>query len=487
MVNENELQQEAVMLRNKLRNETDKEKKREIIVNDVSYNYNVLFTSFDIVNSTQYKVQRIEWLDEITNIFNELQKRIELKISEAQLWRVIGDEIIFIVKVNSISSLSDYVKKVFAIIQDMNLRLDDRLNHNYEKLKNINAIEIGLQGAIWLAPVTDESKNQKPNAPKNGNVFIRYNNVGRNPIKYVFEFMGNDIDTGFRIKKFTQKGRLVVSFELACLLAESTIDNSYLHIITFKRLKGVWDNKLYPIIWYHNDSTMQSEKFSESFKFDDASENELIKEYFENVQGKGILLNANMYENTFEALQIIIRERRFQYKIDAIKELFQESGNSRILSENDQIARLQLSAVCYDSDSGTILILKRSNEVVVNKGKWEFGHVIADSRLKNKDCVENGYKEKYGICISVEMENNRIDEQPIPLYLYQYERESEYPRGITVLAKVLNKEKVVNKGNEYVDVKWIREEEIEKLSPKECVEDLKNSLHKAFEYFRREG
>ena len=34
------------------------------------------------------------------------------------------------------------------------------------------------------------------------------------------EYLGRDIDTGFRLKAYTQCRRLIVSFELACLIAE---------------------------------------------------------------------------------------------------------------------------------------------------------------------------------------------------------------------------------------------------------------------------
>lgn len=50
------------------------------------------------------------------------------------------------------------------------------------------------------------------------NIQTEYESDGSNiPI---VEYLGRDIDTGFRLKAYTQRRRLIVSFELACLIAE---------------------------------------------------------------------------------------------------------------------------------------------------------------------------------------------------------------------------------------------------------------------------
>ncbi|WP_235699275.1 hypothetical protein [Clostridioides difficile] len=114
------------------------------------------------------------------------------------------------------------------------------------KLQNI----ISLKGAAWIAIV---SRNPNFNALENNE---QYENISAmydlsNNYK-IFEFLGNDIDAGFRISKQTCPERLVLSFELAYILSRKTDILSKLHIITYKKLKGIWKDKLYPIIWYHN-------------------------------------------------------------------------------------------------------------------------------------------------------------------------------------------------------------------------------------------
>lgn len=58
-----------------------------------------------------------------------------------------------------------------------------------------------------------------------------------------------------------------------------------LNIITYKKLKGIWKDKFYPIIWYHDQNAYPKGelKFEDSFSFDAYEENELVREYFDNI------------------------------------------------------------------------------------------------------------------------------------------------------------------------------------------------------------
>lgn len=56
-----------------------------------------LFFSFDIVNSSSYKdVNFFGWQEVLTTLLTSIQKDIAREIPEAQLWRVLGDEIVFL-------------------------------------------------------------------------------------------------------------------------------------------------------------------------------------------------------------------------------------------------------------------------------------------------------------------------------------------------------------------------------------------------------
>ena len=64
-----------------------------------------LFISYDVVNSTAYKDMDGEWPNLLLGMFHEIEKRFDFfeanRIWPVQLWRIIGDEIIFTTEVRS--------------------------------------------------------------------------------------------------------------------------------------------------------------------------------------------------------------------------------------------------------------------------------------------------------------------------------------------------------------------------------------------------
>ena len=66
----------------------------------------ILFFSIDIVNSTLYKtINYYGWVDVLNHIFSVLIDKVQADIPEAELWRVLGDEVIFIIKLSNYESL----------------------------------------------------------------------------------------------------------------------------------------------------------------------------------------------------------------------------------------------------------------------------------------------------------------------------------------------------------------------------------------------
>ena len=62
-----------------------------------------LFFSFDIVNSSLYKdTNLLNWQGVLTILLSDLQKRVTREIPKSNLWRVLGDEIIFCITIRHI-------------------------------------------------------------------------------------------------------------------------------------------------------------------------------------------------------------------------------------------------------------------------------------------------------------------------------------------------------------------------------------------------
>lgn len=214
----------------------------------------VLFFSFDVVNSTAYKtVNYYGWARVLNLLFRNLRENIQNEIKSAEMWRVLGDEAIFIVKIRDEEELREYINKIYRVMVTTIFRLKSgaffRIDGNFSlmKLQNI----LSLKAAAWIASVNNVGNigDDEIDLEEGDNIFERYQSQEGYEI---FEFLGSDIDTGFRIATQVREGRMVLSYELAYLVSQKTESLSFLHIITYKRLKGVWKEKLYPIIWYHD-------------------------------------------------------------------------------------------------------------------------------------------------------------------------------------------------------------------------------------------
>lgn len=64
------------------------------------------------------------------------------------------------------------------------------------------------------------------------------------------DFIGPDIDIGFRIAKASRPGRMAVSMDLSDILAQSEdLEPFAFHWVGWDVFKGVFSDRPYPIIW----------------------------------------------------------------------------------------------------------------------------------------------------------------------------------------------------------------------------------------------
>ena len=215
-----------------------------------------LFFSFDIVNSTVYKANTVNWPIIIKGLLDYIRRCVqrEADLQGASLWRVIGDEMVFVYQIIDKRELYPAVDAIFRITQRVSLSIRTGKFFNTLEEQKLQKAEIevlksqeilSIKAAAWIAAISKEMKSPYDN------IQTEYESDGSNiPI---VEYLGRDIDTGFRLKAYTQRRRLIVSFELVCLIAEfleKEAENLF-YIIDYAKLKGVWNRALYPIIWYY--------------------------------------------------------------------------------------------------------------------------------------------------------------------------------------------------------------------------------------------
>ena len=223
----------------------------------------LLFFSFDIVGSTLYKAKnRKTWHNDYIKTFEQLRMLIHRKIKRAVLWKGLGDELLYYVELTDPESIPEYVSLIYETLQEMN-RCDD----GKEKLY--------LKSTAWLSIVGDGRDVPDDVDYSAADLFVN-NDTGIQ----VVDFYGADIDTGFRIAKEARKSQLILSFDLAQILAQDPVMRDRLLIVSFTSLKGVWNGFPYPVIWYYDKELFGGKKFRDSDAYDIMEHDENFPEYF---------------------------------------------------------------------------------------------------------------------------------------------------------------------------------------------------------------
>lgn len=451
-----------------------------------------LFFSFDVVNSTLYKtINYFGWSKILSELFHQLQKKVAGEIQGAEIWRVLGDEIIFVKKMKSIEEIYESVSRVFKILTDSvitlksgdffdNVSMTEINKDNIELMKLQNVIS--LQGSAWIAIIRDDSSEK---IEPYDNIFEKYKASSEYEIN---EYLGNDIDAGFRIKKYTQDRRLAVSFELACILAERTEYLSNLNIITYKKLKGIWNESLYPVIWFHDARICNGIEFSDSFYYDEYEKKELAREYFDNrLNWDTDLHKQAMFADVNKVLKKIQKDRGLGEKITLIKEQISSSDSIREFKPSF-LLQLHCVAVCCDMIKERILIAKRSKDRGMLSEKWEFGCAKAKKEENIAEQIKLEYKEDFNLDLDVIVDNNREDSQPIPLAMYEVpDKEGNGKhKGIITIAKIKGDYNPTggNLTKKHQQVKWITKDEIDTFE-EDAVSDFKDTLRKAFDWLEQ--
>lgn len=205
-----------------------------------------LFLSVDISGSTRYKNSRPDsdafppyWkaLFELfyTSIEARFRNHIKTKDKRDELfqrpgvWKLLGDEIIFECLIYSETEALRLVSAFLKAVRD----LDAEIRGLYP---------VRLKGTAWTAgtPI----RNAPFETPSTG-------------AKGQADYIGPDMDIGFRICKLSQPGRMAISMDLADILSREDVPgNLRFYHVGWQVLEGVFDNKPYPVIWL-NDSDPQ--------------------------------------------------------------------------------------------------------------------------------------------------------------------------------------------------------------------------------------
>ncbi len=199
-----------------------------------------LFMSVDLEGSTNFKQSSIwinsenGWLSAFETFFREFpvvligQTAVASQDSNTipfvDLWKVIGDEMIFTATLQTTSEALKLTEAFYRAV----VAYDQMFFEQWP---------LRLRGTCWAGDFT--TRNIELVIPEMEGVSGPY-----------VDYLGPEVDVGFRLSKHGTSGNVILSMELAELLAECLLERGQrFHYAGKAELKGVLSGKPYPLIF----------------------------------------------------------------------------------------------------------------------------------------------------------------------------------------------------------------------------------------------
>lgn len=440
-----------------------------------------LFFSFDLVNSTVFKTEHPSlWSSVFTCFYNEVLKNLEVeeyKTSEdnsgciRKLWKLIGDEVLIYVHLTEEEQLYAQINNVGKTLEGLMEKIAQKVEEktrgskdeksdcevHCQDVKKVILSTLAIKTAAWIAECKDESDNHATNIIYCPKVSTTSNDR--------IDFLGREIDEGFRIAKFAVKDKIILSPLLAWLIwkaAEENPDNKKIiqanfRITAFVNMKGVWRGRKVPIVMFHQNF----EKFDEILEYD-----ELDCETYSSIKEVGIENFCKNKRFNIEKIDSILANVHKKEEAELLyKQLnkFRDVDNISIKIEEKQ----EFHIAC--------MIFVRDNKVLIHQDDergMEFGcikKIFGVGKRGWKQTCEEGYREKYNLSIQVE-------DCPLPIATYYYKERNAF--GLIIMADYIDENNQI--GNEW---KKMSLEDIKNYD-KETVDNFKENVEKAFKLRR---
>ncbi|SKB46726.1 hypothetical protein [Sphingopyxis flava] len=202
-----------------------------------------LFLSVDMVGSTAFKASaplRGEdgWLTIFRTFFTHFPLMLAGQIGfefldreetpAVDVWKAMGDEVIFTAQP---SSAEEAVAILRVLLRTMRLY----------QAEHFDALPLRLKGTAWLADFSDY------------NIALEIPELSSSDAAPHLDFIGPDLDLGFRLSKYARPDSLILSLDLLEMLLQArNMGDLILFLAGQERLKGVMFDRPYPIVWMND-------------------------------------------------------------------------------------------------------------------------------------------------------------------------------------------------------------------------------------------
>lgn len=213
-----------------------------------------LFLSCDLVGSTLHKQARpAAWPKTFLSFYREFpqvlgsEARAIQPALEFRLWKAIGDELVFTCTVRHEIDVAVAVRVWLAAMQ------------RYEESSLVGE-ELGTKGGAFIAtfpgPDSRVAVPLDPASEISDKGVVELNDdalAAMDPTRYMYDFLGPSVDTGFRLVDESDPRHFTLSIEAAWAYCRGArqhdgIDADDLAYLGERELKGVWSGRPYPIV-----------------------------------------------------------------------------------------------------------------------------------------------------------------------------------------------------------------------------------------------
>ncbi len=199
-----------------------------------------MFMSADLSGSTAFKSEAQAdskgpaWVGAFEEFFREVPLIMmgqiaaafmsEDEIPECSVWKVIGDEIVFLAHPKSAREAQLLTNAFYNTV----INYDNKIFERWP---------LRVRGCCWAAQISN--RNRQIEIPEM---------MGSDSSQTYVDYLGPDVDAGFRLAGCVGRGQLIVSSNLVQLLAGlEQSEGIQFHYIGRKVLKGVYKGRPYPL------------------------------------------------------------------------------------------------------------------------------------------------------------------------------------------------------------------------------------------------
>lgn len=333
------------------------------------------FLSLDLVNSTAYKANHPDWKYRIRMFYDEAENfwRNHQTGLRPRVWKYLGDEVLFYARIHSVDELQAAVEASYRGLRTV-----------CSTVQTWTDKELFVKGTCWAAyaeyhkPAPASDLPSDDNSPNRNIVF--QSPLGSTVGLTVLDFLGPEIDAGFRIASGSIKNALVVSAEVADVLWRDGPRNhrDRFRVVDFRELKGVWRGRHYPLVWYRDD--WREAALDQDYAYDD--------EFKHHVLATAKRANTSSVDK-LESILEQVHQNWLDLPKSAEKVASTESAPpTATIAESS--TEVHCVAVCFNDD-GKVLVAQRAESKRAFPGQWEAGCAQLRSGEDFYDAMERDY------------------------------------------------------------------------------------------------